>query len=103
MGTTNYTPPNTEYYSNTTINNNDINYNYENNSTPPKKKSQPSYNSNFEQIYNTDTYKYYNNKTTEDKLKIYKLEEEKRKIKEENLINDKINQFKIISKKKKPN
>jgi len=105
MGTTNYTPPNTEYYSNTTINNSDINnninYNYENNSTPPKKKSQPTYQSSFNEIYNSDTYKYYNKKTYEDNLKIYKLEEDKRKIKEENLINDKINQFKIISKKKK--
>ena len=105
MGTTNYTPPNTEYYSNTTINNNDINnninYNYENISTPPKKKSQPTYQSSFNEIYNSDTYKYYNKKTYEDNLKINKLEEDKRKIKEENLINDKINQFKIISKKKK--
>ena len=104
MGTTNYTPPNTEYNSNTIIYNNDINnnnYNYDNISTPTKKKTQPTYQSSLNEIYNTDTYKYYNNKTNEDNLKIYKLEEDKRKVKEENLINDKINQFKLISKKKK--
>ena len=114
MGTNNYTEPNSQYYSNTTINNNDVNYNYNNNSTPPQKKSQPSYNSNFDQIYNTDTYKYYNNKNNENIIDNNKiLEERKRKEEEdikkkvvekkkeeENIMNEKINEFKKIYKKK---
>lgn len=43
------------------------------------------------------------NKSTEEIFKNYKLEEEKRRKKEEDLINDKINQFKKISKKQIPN
>jgi hypothetical protein len=44
-----------------------------------------------------------NKKNEENTWKNYKIEEEKRKKQEEDLINDKINQFKIIYKKKKPN
>jgi hypothetical protein len=67
MGTKIYSEPILQNYSNTTINNN-YNNNNENisNSTPQKK--QPVYKNGDDEIYKSDTYKYYSEKNKKEEL-----------------------------------
>ncbi len=86
------------------------NYYFRDNSTKPirsnlnNSNSYPS-NSNQNSVKKTtnNNQNKLNNKSTEEILREYKLEEEQRMKKEEELINNKINQFKKISKKQNQN
>lgn len=71
MGTNNYPEPISQNYSNTTINNNYINYENNSSSTPQKTQPtyiRPTYKSGHDEIYKSDTYKYYTEKNKNEDL-----------------------------------